>query len=88
MKNNYVVKHQQLLRDRFEATATKNDGILDINVEDINNLNIATYNMGTDTGYDNALDDIEKLSTQVAACGAGIIAGGVLMKAVYAKFFK
>lgn len=87
MKNTYVAKHQQLLRDRFEATASKADGTMDIDMQDINNLNIATYNMGTDTGYDNALDDVEKLSAQIAACGGGIIGGGILFKALYRKFF-
>lgn len=89
MRNKFIGKHEKLLNDRFRATTNINeaDKTLDVNLEEINNLNIATYNMGTDTGYDNCLDDVEKASVQIAACGAGIIGGAVLLKALYKKIF-
>lgn len=83
-KNQYVETHTKLLQERFKANLIGNNKM---DMEDINNLNIATYNMGTDTGEDNALDDMETCARKVTVFGMGALAGACIGRAIYRKFF-
>ncbi len=83
-KNQYVETHEELLNERFKANLIGNNKMT---MQDINSVYIDTYNMGKDTGADNALDDVETVARKVSLFGMGALAGACIGKAIYRKFF-
>lgn len=84
-KQRFTGEHQDLLNERFNACITPNGGI---EMDDLKQLNHATYYMGTDNGYDNCLDEFEKVGGIIAGCGAIITAGVAINKVIKAKLYK
>lgn len=83
MKQRFIKKHEELLNDRYKAVTKDNQFQ---SQDDLQNLTHATYYMGTDTGYDDCLDDVETTAKNIVAFGVGIFGIGMLLKALYNKF--